>query len=328
MKKWTLIAVAVAAFAALALQAQKAEEDLPAPIKVDVNLVNVLCSVHDKHGALISNLNKDDFHLLEDGKEQPIKFFSRETDLPLTIGLLVDVSRSQENLISIEKSAADAFFHSVLKKKDVAFLISFGADSELLQDITGSPRLLRDGLDQLRLNGGFSGINSGPVPTANHPAGTVLYDAIYLAASDRMAKEVGRKVIVLITDGDDQGSKLNLKQAVEAAQKSDAVIYSFYYVDTGFYMHAGMGFGGGGEGYLKKMSDETGGRVFRVDRRNTLENGFEQLQQEMRSQYAIGFSSNNPKTDGSYHKIELRTNDKDLKVQARKGYYAMRPDDK
>ncbi len=329
MKKWTLVAFAAIAFAALALKAQKAEEDLPAPIKVDVNLVNVLCSVHDKKGALIANLSKDDFHLFEDGKEQPIKFFSRETDLPLTIGLLVDVSRSQENLIGIEKSAADAFFHSVLKKKDVAFLISFGSDSELLQDITGSPRLLRDGLDRLRPNFGFSGITPGPVPTATHPAGTVLYDAVYLAASDRMSKEVGRKVIVLITDGDDQGSRLNLKQAVEAAQKADSVIYSFYYVDGGFYMRSGMGFGGGGgEGYLRKMSDETGGRVFRVDRKNSLENGFEQLQQEMRSQYAIGFSSGNAKADGSYHKLELRTNDKDLKVQARKGYYAVRPEDR
>src|SRR5207247_449702 len=124
-----------------------------------------------------------------------------------------------------------AFLSSVLKTKDVGFLISFGADSELLQDITGSPRLLQDGLRRLRLNAGFSGINSGPVPTMSHQRGTVLYDAIYLAANDMLSKEVGRKAIILITDGDDQGSTLNEKSAIEAAQKSDAIIYSILYVD-------------------------------------------------------------------------------------------------
>lgn len=301
-----------------------ADAPADAPIKVDVDLVNVLCAVRDKHGALIKNLSKDDFQLFEDGKQQAIKYFSRETDLPLTIGLLVDVSGSQENLIETERRAAYEFFSSVLKKKDVAFLISFGADSELLQDITGSPKLLREGLERLKLNAGFSGIHPGPVPTMSQPRGTVLYDAVYLAASDRLSKEVGRKAIVLITDGVDQGSRLKLEQAVESAQKADAVIYSVYYVDPRAYSGRGFSFGGGGEGYLKKVSDETGGHVFRVDRKNSLSDIFEQLQQEMRSQYSIGFTPNNGQKDGSYRKLELRTSDKNLKVQARKGYYATR----
>ena len=220
---------------------QKVEDDAGEPIKVDVDVVNLYCAVRNKQNALISNLEKGDFNLAEDGAAQTIKYFTRETDLPLTIGLLVDVSNSQRNLIEIERRAAAAFFSSVLKKKDVAFLISFGADSELLQDITGSPRALQEGLDRMKLNGGFSGINSGPVPTTSKPRGTVLYDAVYLAANDMLAKEVGRKAIVLITDGDDQGSTETEKAAIEAAQKADAIIYGILYVDRQFY----GGFGGG-----------------------------------------------------------------------------------
>jgi VWFA-related protein len=301
-------------------------QDLPEPIKVDVNVVNVLASVHDKKGALINTLKKEDFQLFEDAQQQTIKYFTKETDLPLTIGLLVDVSGSQANLIEIERRAATEFFRSVLHKKDVAFVISFGADSELLQDITDSPRLLQEGLDRLKLNAGFSGIHPGPVPTASQARGTVLYDAVSLAATDRLSKEVGRKVIVLITDGVDQGSSYTIKRAIEDAQKADSVIYSMYYVDPGAYMgRGGFSFGGGGEGYLKQMSEETGGRVFKVDRGHSLQDAFTQLQDEMRSQYAIGWTPANERKDGSYHKLELRLADKNLKVQARKGYYALPP---
>lgn len=314
MKRFALITVLLAPLVA---------QDLGEPIKVDVNVVTALCSVHDKKNANITTLSKDDFHLFEDGQAQDIKYFARESDLPLTIGLLVDVSGSQENLIEIERRAASAFFQSVLKKKDVAFLISFGADSELLQDITGSPRLLQDGLNHLKLNAGFQGIHPGPVPTATHPRGTVLYDAVSLAATDRLAKEVGRKVIVLITDGDDQGSTLTIKQAIADAQKADAVIYGMYYVDPRAGMGRGMTFGGAGEGPLRKMSEETGGRVFHIDRGHSLDDAFTQLQQEMRSQYVIGWSPKSDRKDGAYHTVDLRLNDKNLKVQTRKGYYAM-----
>jgi VWFA-related protein len=300
---------------------QKVEDDSAAPIKVDVDVVNLYCAVRNKQNALISNLEKGDFSLAEDGTGQSIKYFTRETDLPLTIGLLVDVSNSQRNLIEPERRAASAFFSSVLKKKDVAFLISFGADSELLQDITGSPRVLQDGLDHMKLNGGFQGINSGPVPTMSKARGTVLYDAVYVASNDMLAKEVGRKAIVLITDGEDEGSRETEKAAIEAAQKADAIIYGILYVDRQFY--GGIGGGYSGESTLKHMSEETGGRLFQVDRKNTLDSIFDQIQQEMRTQYAIGYTPTNGKKDGSYRKIDLRTANKDLKVQVRKGYYAM-----
>src|SRR5215813_5920741 len=232
-------------------QAKPSDQEAPT-IKVDVEVVSILASVRDKRGALVPNLEKNEFTILEDGKPQSIKYFNRETDLLLTIGLLVDVSRSQENLIGIERNAATQFFSKVLRKKDEAFLISFGEESELLQDYTSSVRLLEEGLNQLRVSGGVTGLHPAPVPTASQPRGTVLYDAVYLAAKDKLTSEVGRKVIVLITDGVDQGSRLTLNQAVEAAQKADAVIYSIYYYDAGAYGGHGMiSFGGGGEGYLK-----------------------------------------------------------------------------
>lgn len=306
---------------AVALLAQnKPAEDLPAPITVDVDVVNVLAAVKDKKGALISTLKQDDFTIFEDGKPQKIRYFTRETDLPLTIGLLVDVSGSQRNLIEVERRAASAFFASVLRKKDMAFLISFGEESELLQDYTGSPRLLSEGLERLRVSSGVSGLHPGPVPTMSQPRGTVMFDAVYLATTDRMRGEVGRKALVLITDGVDQGSRVNRAKAIEAAQKADAVIYSIYYTDPRAY-GGGFGFGGGGEGELRKMSEETGGRVFKVDRKNTLDDIFKQLQEEMRSQYAIGYTPLNDRKDGSYRQVEVKVANKDYKVQARKGYY-------
>jgi VWFA-related protein len=301
-------------------------EELPAPITVDVDVVNILASVRDKRNALVANLEKTDFTVLEDGKQQAIKYFTRDTDLPLTIGLLIDVSRSQENLIGIERNAASQFFNKVLRKKDEAFLISFGEESELLQDYTGSPRLLEEGLNQLRVSSGVSGLHPGPVPDAGPPRGTVLYDAVFLAASEKLKSEVGRKVLVLITDGNDQGSRMTRNQAIEAAQKADAVIYSIDYLDPGAY-GGPFGFGGGGgEAELRHMSDETGGRVFKVDRKHSLDEVFQEIQDEMRSQYAIGYTPTNDVKDGSYRRLDIKLASKDLKVQARKGYYAIRPD--
>jgi VWFA-related protein len=287
-------------------------------IRVDVNLVNVLCTVRAKNGGLVGNLQKSDFQILEDGKPQEIKYFTRETDLPLTIGLLVDVSKSQERLIDIERRAAHEFFTNVLRKKDEAFLISFGADAELLQDYTNSPNLLLDGLNQLRLSVPVGGIQPGPVPTMQNQAGTILWDAIFLASDEKLKGEVGRKVIVIITDGVDTGSKKSRAQAIEAAQRADAIVYSIYYADTAMY-------GGGGEGDLRRVSDETGGRVFHIGRRYSLQDAFKDLQDEMRTQYSLGYEPTNSKRDGTFRKLELKTSVKDYKVQARRGYYAVEP---
>jgi len=303
----------------------KPADDIPS-ITVDVDVVSILASVRDKRGALVANLQKDDFTILEEGKAQSIKYFTKETDLPLTIGLLVDVSGSQRNLIDIERNAASQFFSQVLRKKDEAFLISFGEETELLQDYTGSARLLSQGLNQLRVSSGVGGISPGPVPTIGDPRGTVLYDAVYLAASEKLKTEVGRKVIVVITDGVDQGSRMSRNQAIEAAQKADAVIYSIEYYDPSAYGRF-MSFGGsGGEGELHKMSDETGGHVYKVDRGHPLDMVFRELQDEMRSQYSIGYTPTNGLKDGSYRHLDVKLANKDLKAQARKGYYAVKPE--
>jgi VWFA-related protein len=302
-------------------------DDLPT-IKVDVDVVSVLASVRDKKGALVPNLEQSNFTILEDGKPQPIKYFTRETDLPLTIGLLIDVSGSQRNLIQIERDAASQFFSQVLRKKDEAFLLSFGEEAELLQDYTNSAKLLTSAMRDLRVSSGVGGLGPGPVPTAGGPRGTVLYDAVYLAANEKLRNEVGRKVLVVITDGVDEGSRLPIKEAIMAAQKADAVIYSIDYSDPSAY-GGGWGItlgGGAGKPYLNQMSDETGGHVYVVDRRNPLDSVFKQLQDEMRSQYSIGYTPTNDTKDGSYRKLEIKLSNKDLKAQARKGYYAIKPE--
>lgn len=289
-----------------------------AVIKVDVDRVNILFSVRDKNKAFVNTLTKEDIEVSEDGKPQEILTFARETNLPLTLGLLVDVSVSQGRLIEDERMAATQFFRQMLKQKDMAFLISFGSEAELLQDSTGSARALERALSELKMNGQPNvGINPGPIPQSN-PRGTIMFDAVYLGASEKLQNEVGRKALILITDGVDQGSRVKQDEAIRSALRADTLIYSIYYVDPMFYGYGG----GGGEGSLKKMADETGGRLFHVDRKNTLSSIFQQIQDEMRNQYAISYSSSNPARDGAFRKLELRAKGRDMKVQARKGYFA------
>jgi VWFA-related protein len=318
-----LAVLALIGILGLGVSAQQKQEpvdtDIPT-IKVDVDLVNVLFSVRDKRGALIPNLTRDDFKVYEDGKEQDVRVFSKESGLPLTIGLLVDVSGSQANLIEVERRAAEQFFRQVLRPKDMAFLISFGHEAELLQDYTNSVKLLNEGLRELRVNSQVGGLHPGPVPTASQPRGTILFDAVYLAANEKLKREVGRKAIILITDGVDQGSRVKLREAIDTAHKSDAIVYSIHYLDWAQY----GGMFSPGDGDLKRMSEDTGGRLYKVDRKNTLDMIFDDLNRELRSQYSLGYSSSNPDKDGSFRKLEIRPKNKELRVQSRKGYFAAR----
>lgn len=327
-RKLVLVFLGLIAATGLAVSQQRAAAP-PAEdegvIRGGVDLVNILATVRGKNGALLGNLQQSDFKVFEDGKEQAIKYFTKESNLPLTIGMLIDVSGSMDGLIPAEQRAGSKFFEQVLRKDDLAFLISFGKDSELLQDSTNSLRLLERGLGELKLNVPVGGLHPGPVPTAANQAGTVLYDAVFLAADERLRREAGRKVIVLITDGVDTGSRVSRQKAIEAAQKADAIIYSIYYTPGGGF---NVGFGGGGgyggdEATLKRMSEETGGRVFSVGRRPNLEEIFTQIQEEMRTQYSVSYSPINSAKDGSYRKLEFKMSNKDYKVQARKGYYAI-----
>ena len=299
-------------------ESQKPTETL----KVNVNVVQLFFNVKDKHGALIPNLTKTDFDIAEDTKPQTIKYFTAETNLPLTIGMMIDASGSQRNVIDMEKEVGGAFLRQILTDKDEAFVISFDITVDLLQDFTRDVHRLQAALNKAKVNvdytsGGVPGIGGGPIPQQNSP-GTLLYDAVYLSAHDMLAKEVGRKAMILLTDGQDEGSRLKIQDAIEAAQKADAIVYVLLCADRGFY----GGFGYSGEGDMRKLTEQTGGRVINVGNKfDKLKEAFNQIAAELRSQYNIGYTPTNTKQDGSYRKIEIK-NKGGYKIQARSGYYA------
>ncbi len=291
-------------------------------LKVNVNVVQLFFNVKDKHGALIPNLTKDDFTIAEDGAPQTVKYFTAESNLPLTLGILIDASGSQRNVIEMEKEVGGSFLKQVLTDKDEAFVISFDISVDLLQDFTRDVHRLQAALNKAKINvdftsGGIPGMGGGPVPQQNSP-GTLLYDAVYLSAHDMLAKEVGRKAMVLLTDGQDEGSRLKIQDAIEAAQKADSIVYVLLCADRGFY--GGMGYYG--ESDMKKLTEQTGGRVINVGNKfDKLREAFDQIAAELRSQYNIGYVPTNTKLDGSYRKLEVK-NKQNYKIQARAGYYA------
>ena len=298
--------------------ASPSQQDATETFKVDVGVVNLFFNVKDKHGLLIPGLKKEDFEIKEDGKPQTIKYFTAESNLPLTLGILIDTSGSQMRVLPMEQEVGASFLKEVLRDKDLAFLINFDIDVELDQDFTNSVRDLRSGMDKMKINtgvyGGGPGIGQGPVPIS-HPKGTLLYDAIYLAADEKLKHEVGRKAIIVLTDGEDEGSRLKIQDAIEAAQKADTMCYVLLIADRGgFY----QGFGGGA---MKKLTEETGGRMIDVgnDQRK-LKDAFDQIASELRSQYSIGYTPTNSVKDGKFRQVDIAT--KAGKIQARKGYYA------
>jgi VWFA-related protein len=299
---------------------QQQEQEPLQTFKVEVNVVNLYFNVKDKHGALIPNLTKNDFEVSEDGTPQKIKYYSATSDQPLTLGLMIDTSGSQQRVLPMTQEIGSDFLADVLRPKDEAFVISFDINVELLQDFTNQPSLLRKALHKTRINAGggssgIPGIGQGPVPVSN-PKGTLLYDAIYLASDEKLKQEVGRKALIILTDGEDQGSRTKIQEAIEAAQKSDAIVYVIYEADRG----ATFGYG---KGEMKKICEQTGGRVIDVgDNAKKLREAFNQISNELRSQYYIGYTPTNQKQDGSYRKVEVKPVNKDYKIQARKGYYA------
>jgi len=292
-------------------------------LKVRVNVVQLFFNVKDKKGALIPNQTKDDFQILEDGKPQTIKYFTAESNLPLTLGILIDSSGSQMRVLEMEKEVGGSFLNQILRDKDEAFVIDFDVNVDLLQDFTNDVHRLKAALNKARVNtggggGSLPGLGGGPIPTST-PRGTLLYDAVYLAAHDQLAHEVGRKAMILLTDGEDQGSQLHIRDAIEAAQKSDSIVYVILIADRGFY----GGFGYSGDSEMKKLAGETGGRVIEVGNKfDKLKEAFDQIAKELRSQYNLGYKPINTVQDGSFRKIELRSK-QGYKVQTRSGYYAI-----
>jgi VWFA-related protein len=337
------------------------------PIAVNVRVVNVLATVRDKHGKIISNLALGDFTLEEDGKPVTIRYFANDTNLPLTLGLLVDTSMSQRRVLDQERDASKTFLDQVLHEKDTAFLIHFDKEVELLQDLTASRPKLESALQSLKTpeptqednppdsggrsgggwpGGGRSGGGGGGGRHGGHHAGTLLYDAVYLASNELMAKQPGRKAVIVLSDGVDRGSKESLESAIESAQRTDTIVYSVLFKDDeeygnrgGFGFPGGMGGGGvggrhgggqrrepeeerpDGKKILTRISKETGGRMFEVSKKQPIDQIYSTIQEELRKQYNLGFTPEKNETAG-YHKLLLKAKPKDATVQARDGYYA------
>ena len=329
-------------------------------VSVQVKVVNVLATVRDKHGKIVNGLTKDDFTLSEDGRPQAIKYFARETDLPLTLGMLVDTSLSQRRVLSEERDASESFLAQILREEqDKAFVIHFDREVELLQDLTASHEQLHAALESLatpqftRTSGGGGGPGPGS-GRGSRGGGTLLYDAVYLASDELMQKQPGRKALIVLSDGVDMGSKESLDVAIESAQRANTIVYSILFKDDDAYGNRGgfgrtgisipemggpgMGRGGmggpsrGGRRYpqehadgkkvLERISKETGGRLFEVSRKEAVNQIYSQIEEELRNQYNLGYTPDRANTDSSgYHKIEVATKKKDLAVQARDGYY-------
>ncbi len=337
------------------------QESTPGPqqkIAVEVKVVNVLATVRDKHGKTISSLTKDDFALSEDGKPQTIAYFTRETDLPLRLGLLVDTSLSQRRVLEEERTASYSFLDHLLRvDKDLAFVIHFDREVELLQEFTPSRPKLQAALQLLQTpqsdrgyggGGGGSGGGSGGGGgygggggRGQHQrgAGTLLYDAVYLASNELMSKQQGRKALIILSDGVDRGSKETLATAIEVAQRADTVVYSILFKDDEGYGNRGGWSGGGGpmgggrrggrgpqqerpdgKKVLEQISKETGGRLFEVSKKETVEKIYSEIEEELRNQYSLGYPLDKAAGAG-YHRLQVTTKQKDLIVQARDGYY-------
>jgi VWFA-related protein len=281
----------------------RAQEKTDAKFAGGVDLVNVLVGVQNSKNEIVKDLKQEDFTIEEDGHPQVIKFFSRETDLPLTLGLMVDTSGSQYHVLGKEKDATSKFIDQVVREdKDQAFLIKFDSEAELMQDLTPSRKKLQAALNdvegtprQLQRRDPNSSSSGG----GGH-AGTVLYDSVLLASNEEMKKLKGRKALILLTDGNDRGSKVSLSESIEAAQRADTLVYSIYFADqeqsnSGF----NPGMGGGRHGGMGG-----GGR------------------QRQQSSRGLGYTSDQKNAGAGFRKIKVTVTGKGLVVQTRDGYYA------
>jgi VWFA-related protein len=337
------------------LDAQQTEAPLPsqnAPpptFTVHAQLVSLPVVVRDKRGALVTTLNKDDFELAIDGRLQPIRYFDRDNNLPLTLGLLVDISGSVRSALDDERAASEVFLDQMVtspagQPPDQAFLIQFAHDVDLLQDLTPSASRLRTALrkvgDEYRESSQDRGDSGGYGHRRGFHGGTTLYDAIYLGANDLMQKQQGRKAMVVLTDGDDRGSKETLNNAVAAAQRAETVVYAIYFKGEqhghGGYGHGGFGGrggspGGGGRGgeqhgdghkVLAQITKESGGRMFEVSGKQSFAAIYNQIGEELRSQYRLGYVPDAGAAAQGFHRVQLTApKDKKLFIQTRDGYY-------
>jgi len=300
------------------------EEESMGTIKLNVNLVDVFFTVKAKDGTLVPHLGKNDCTISEDKVPQTLKSFVAETHLPLTLGIILDTSGSQTRVLPLEQDAGSQFLQEVIKAKDEAFILSVDVNVDLLQDLTNSTRLLSKALYKAEINAPGSLLPS-PVPTPGGPRGTVLYDAVYLASREKLNQETGHKALIMLTDGQDEGSRAKISEAIAAAQKSNVTLYVILIADVQSYLDQGMGYYG--YSAMKKMTEETGGRVINVGNNGKkLEAAFQQIEDELRTQYVATYTPSNTKMDGAFRHIAVECSGDGLKVQVRKGYYAPSPE--
>lgn len=279
----------------------RAQEQPPPVIRAEVNLVNVIFTVTDKRGNQIHGLKKEGFEVYEDGVRQEISYFANHSGreaTPLTIALLIDTSGSEKNKLGVLKDTAALFIKNILRPhKDLACIIQFDSEVNLVHDLTDDAERLISALESLRAG------NS-----------TSLYDAIYLAVREKLSREAGRRVIVVLSDGEDTSSKVKKQEAIEEAQRADVVIYGIGIRDPLFFADFGV---------LKDFARETGGRFFEEKADFTeLERAFQQIGEDIKGQYSLGYVSSNQKRDGSYRKIVIKHRNKAYRINHRRGYYA------
>jgi VWFA-related protein len=288
----------------------------------EVKVVNVLANVYGKNGEIVRSLTKEDFLLAEDGRPQTIRYFSRETDLPLTLGLMVDTSMSQRRVLDAERVASFDFVDQVLREAtDHVFIVQFDLGVEIRQPLTSSRRVLESALGQVAAP-------SMRQLELQRGGGTLLYEAIAVAARDVMRAQTGRKALIVISDGVDTGSEIPLVTAVEEAQRAGTLVYAIVFSDANAYgtLLGPLGGGGGpdGRGVLMRIARETGGRCFEVSKTLNIQQIFQAIQEELRSQYNLGFVSDVPVRISGFRRLRLTARDKGLNVQAQSRYWAQR----
>lgn len=306
-------------------------------LHVTSNLVSEYFTARDKHNALIPYLTKNDCSVFENKQPQKLTSFMAQANQPLTLGILIDTSGSQQNVLPLEQQSAAAFLGRVLRSKDQAFLLSFDVGVNLEQDYTNNVHELDAAINRVQINTaggggsvGIPGIGQGPVPTQGAPKGTLLYDAVYEASTQKLQSETGRKALILLTDGEDEGSQTRPRAAIAAAENADAIIYVILIADRGFYFGNGYPLGGyTGDMQMRDLTAATGGRVINVGNNGKrLEDAFDQIEEELRTQYLIQYVPTDREMNGQFRKIDIFCKDQtqDYKIQARRGYFAVADD--
>lgn len=299
-----------------------------ATLKVNADLVNFYFTAEGKHHQLIDDLTREDCSLDEDHVPQTITHWTVNANQPLTLGILLDTSGSQQNVLPLEKQSAEAFLQDVMRPQDQAFVLTFDVQVSLAQDFTNSIPLLDRALNAAQINTaggggsvGIPGLGQGPVPTVGAPRGTLLYDAVAAATADRLTQQTGRKALILLTDGEDEGSTTRPQQAIDDALRANTIIYVILIADRGFY--GDLSFGYTGASQMQRLAEATGGRVINVGNNGAkLSAAFRQIAQELRTQYWVSYTPKNQNMNGAFRSVEIRCNRAGVKIHARKGYYA------